>query len=86
MQKEYDYLIKTVVVGFLNSGKSSLLLRYVDDKYYADYNPIGIDFKIKIVDIGGIKLKVQLWDTLSYARLTDISVSVYRKFSAVIIV
>jgi small GTP-binding protein len=84
MQK-YDYLIKAIVLGFHNSGKTSLLLRYVDGKFIPNYNPIGIDFKIKLVDIEGKILKVQLWDTISYGRLTDITTTFYKRISAALI-
>lgn len=48
MQKEYDYVFKFVIVGAVSVGKSSILARFVDDKFQDVYHPtIGIDFRFK---------------------------------------
>jgi len=46
-------------------GKSCLLLRFEDDKFFSEsyISTIGVDFKIKTVDIDGSRVKLQLWDT-----------------------
>ncbi len=46
----YDYLLKIVLIGSANVGKSSLLLRYVDGFFENSYVcTIGVDFKVKTV-------------------------------------
>ena len=77
--KEFDRLIKLLMIGDSGVGKSNLLLRYVDQTY----NPtiittIGIDFKIKTIDHHGMKIKLQIWDTAGHARFRTITTSYFR--------
>uniref|UniRef100_A0A673L6C2 Ras-related protein Rab-35-like n=1 Tax=Sinocyclocheilus rhinocerous TaxID=307959 RepID=A0A673L6C2_9TELE len=45
-------------------GKSSLLLRFADNTFSGSYiTTIGVDFKIRTVEINGEKVKLQIWDT-----------------------
>lgn len=75
-----DYVFKFVVVGDANVGKSSLLARYVDGKFYKDYiSTIGVDFKIKTVRLPEDKLiKLQIWDTAGQERFFNITENYYR--------
>jgi Ras-related protein Rab-1A len=42
---EYDYLFKILLIGNSSVGKSSLLLRFVDQTYNEKFEPtIGVDF------------------------------------------
>ena len=41
--------LKVLVVGDAGVGKSSLLLRYTDDKFSHDIVPtVGLDFRVKV--------------------------------------
>ena len=52
VEVEYDYLFKLIIIGNPGVGKSSLLIRLVDDKFVDTYNStIGVDFKIRTVEI-----------------------------------
>ncbi|KAB5548257.1 hypothetical protein DKX38_011663 [Salix brachista] len=60
---EFDYLFKLLMIGDSGVGKSSLLLSFTSDTF-EDLSPtIGVDFKVKFVNIGGKKLKLAIWDT-----------------------
>ena len=60
----YDYLIKLMLIGDSAVGKSSLLLRFSDDTFDLSGTPtIGIDFKLRTIDLDGKKIKLQLLDT-----------------------
>lgn len=62
-QPDFDYLFKLLLIGDSGVGKSSLLLRFTADSF-EDLSPtIGVDFKVKMVDIAGKKLKLAVWDT-----------------------
>lgn len=38
--------------------------RYCDERYYDTYiSTIGIDFKQKLINLDGIPIKLQIWDT-----------------------
>jgi len=53
---QYDYLIKLLLIGDSGVGKSCLLLRFSDDSFTPSFiATIGIDYKIKTVEIDGMK-------------------------------
>jgi hypothetical protein len=73
------YLFKILIIGDSGVGKSSLLLRYADDTFTNNFNPtIGIDFKVKTIDIANMKVKLQIWDTCGQERFRTITSSYYR--------
>jgi GTPase SAR1 family protein len=60
----HDYLLKMMIVGDSGAGKSCLLLRFSDDVFDASVSAtIGIDFKIRTVEIEKKLCKCQIWDT-----------------------
>lgn len=64
---EYDQLHKYVIIGDTGVGKSSLLVRQVDDKFLECYIPsIGVDFKVCTVAYCNKSIKQQIWDATSY--------------------
>ena len=64
MEEEYDYIFKVLLVGNSDVGKSSLILRYVDQIWNDVFVPtIGVDFKVKSLEIKNKSIKLQIWDT-----------------------
>ncbi len=87
MDLDYDYLCKTVVVGDTGVGKSSLILRYSDSVFTTSHiATVGVDFKIRTVDMDGVRVKTQLWDTAGQERFHAIVASYYRGAHAIILV
>lgn len=55
----YDYLVKLLIIGDSAVGKTNLMLRICDEKFMATHvTTIGVDFKIKIIEVNGKKLKI----------------------------
>jgi len=61
---EYDYLFKLLLIGDSGVGKSCLLLRFADDTYTESYiSTIGVDFKIRTIELEGKTVKLQIVST-----------------------
>ena len=57
-------MAKVAVIGDTSVGKTNLLLRFVSADYHMSHiSTIGIDFKVKTLNLDNFKLKLQIWDT-----------------------
>lgn len=62
MARDYDHLFKLLIIGDSGVGKSSLLIRFCDDQFSGTYiTTIGVDFKIRTIQIGTHRVKLQIW-------------------------
>ncbi len=80
---------KILMIGDSGTGKSSLLLRYTDDSWLAPDEvsaTIGVDFKVKVVDVDNKKYKLTIWDTAGQERFRTLTSSYYRGAHGVILV
>lgn len=69
-----DYLFKLLLIGDSGVGKSCLLLRFADDTYTESYiSTIGVDFKIRTIELDGKTIKLQIWDTAGQERFRTIT-------------
>ena len=72
-KKSYDFLFKLLLIGDSSVGKTAILLRFSDDSFSPNFiSTIGIDFRIKTIEIRGKKIKLQIWDTAGQVRNIDI--------------
>jgi len=87
MSPEYDYLFKLLLIGDSGVGKSCLLLRFADDTYTQSYiSTIGVDFKIRTIELEGKTVKLQIWDTAGQERYRSVTRSYYRGAAGALIV
>lgn len=87
-REDYDYIFKMLLVGDSATGKSSLLLRFVDNSFESSFiSTIGVDFKIYNMKLSdGSRAKLQIWDTAGQERFRTITSSYYRGCNCVMVV
>lgn len=79
--------IKLAVVGDSGIGKSCILSQYTENVYCDGTRAtVGIDFKIKTVEINNRKYKLQIWDTAGQERYRSITFSYYKGVNGFIVV
>lgn len=87
IKRDYDYLFKLVLIGDSCVGKSCLLLRFADDSFTDSYiSTIGVDFRFRTVQIGDLRVKLQIWDTAGQERFRTITSAYYRGADGIIMV
>ena len=65
------YTLKLCILGDEGVGKSSLIVRYVKNKFNAEYiSTIGVDFLVKEIELdeGKAKAKLVIWDVGGQAQ------------------
>ena len=84
--RAYDHLVKILLVGDSGVGKSSLLARFISDSFDEQGPTVGVDFKLKHVDVDGTRLKLTVWDTAGQERFRTLTSSYYRGAHGVVFV
>jgi small GTP-binding protein len=83
---KYDHLFKLLIIGESGVGKTCLLLRFTDDSFTANHlTTIGIDFKIKIINLENKMIKLQIWDTAGQERFRTITKTYYKGAHGIIL-
>ena len=78
-EDEYDFIFKVLLLGNSDVGKSSLILRYVDQTWSDTFVPtIGVDFKVKSLEVENKQIKMQIWDTAGQERFRNVISSYFR--------
>ena len=85
--KDYDCFMKIVLVGSTGVGKSSVMLRFTDDKFNETYvNTIGVDFRFRTLILDGKRVKMQLWDTAGQEKFRTMTSTYYRGADVIFLV
>ena len=80
-------MFKVLLLGDAGVGKTSLMWRFSDDVFNHTYiSTIGIDFKLRTIEVLGQKVRLQVWDTAGQERFHAISVSYYRTAAGIMLV
>ncbi|CAN0267618.1 unnamed protein product, partial [Hapterophycus canaliculatus] len=63
------------------------MLRFTDDTFDDHLqSTIGVDFKVKMVDAGGKRIKMTIWDTAGQERFRTLTSSYYRGAQGIMLV
>ena len=66
-KQAYDHLFKILLIGDSGVGKTCILCRFSDDSFNSSFiSTIGIDFKMKTIELNGKKIKLQIWLVLFF--------------------
>ncbi|XP_015250623.1 ras-related protein Rab-15-like isoform X2 [Cyprinodon tularosa] len=76
MAKQYDVLFRLLLLGDSGVGKTCMLRRFTE----------GVDFKMKTIEIDGLRVRVQIWDTAGQERYQTITKQYYRRAQGIIFV
>lgn len=84
-----DFSLKLLLLGDTNTGKTSILSRFTDEKN--EFNPshiatIGMDQKMKYVNYKEYKIKLDIWDSAGQERFQAITTNYIRGVDGVIYV
>ena len=79
MNKDYEYVFKILIVGNSCAGKTNILCRFSDNQFHESFLPtIGVDFRIKGIDVDNKSVKLQIWDTAGQERFKTITATYYK--------
>jgi small GTP-binding protein len=78
-RKPFQYSVKTVIVGDSGVGKTSILFRFVNEKFQTEVpSTLGVEFMSKVVDTQSRPLEMQLWDTAGQELFRSVTRGYYR--------
>ncbi|KAK7578151.1 hypothetical protein V9T40_010356 [Parthenolecanium corni] len=84
---ETDQTYKLVILGDSGVGKTCLLLKFRDNTFLSGnfISTVGIDYRNKVIDIDGTKVKLQIWDTAGQERFRSVTHAYYRDAHALLL-
>ncbi|XP_049871114.1 ras-related protein Rab-18A [Pectinophora gossypiella] len=84
---DYVTTLKLLVIGESGVGKSSIILAFTTGDYNAQFPAtIGVDYKVKTMEVNGVKVKLGIWDTAGQERYRTLTSSFYRDAHGAILV
>lgn len=86
-KRNYDVLYKVLVIGESSVGKTALINKYQNpDKPLPNLlSTIGIDYRSVDIIIDGLRVRVQLWDTVGQERYRTMTKNFFRGAKGVLL-
>ena len=77
--------LKIIIVGNISTGKTSIINRYINDKYEENCRAtIAAEFSYKIIKVKGVNYRLQFWDLPGQER-NPVTTSIFCKDSNAVI-
>ena len=84
---EVDRIFKLLLIGESNVGKTSIIVRYVDNDFQqSGISTLGVDVKCKYVSLNNIKIRLDIWDTAGQERFRGLAKNYFRGANGFILV
>ena len=78
--------MKLLIIGDCGVGKTNILMRYCENSFKMNYvSTIGVDFKIKTIELDGYRLKYQIWDTAGQERYKNVAQTYYKGAAGILL-
>ncbi|XP_052262531.1 ras-related protein Rab-37-like isoform X2 [Dreissena polymorpha] len=86
-EEDVDNTYKVMLIGDSGVGKTCLLVRFKDGAFLSGsfISTVGIDFRNKVVEVDGTKVKLQIWDTAGQERFRSVTHAYYRDANALLL-
>ena len=80
-----EILLKIFLLGDSGVGKTSLMMKYVDDVFPQGYiSTIGVEYKVKKIIFDGMDINLQIWDTCGQERFLGLTKSFLKGANGII--
>ena len=80
-------IINIMTLGISSVGKTSFIFRFTENTFQNLFiSTIGIDFKVKIIEIENIKYKLIFYDTAGQERFKSVAPNLIKKAHGIIII
>ncbi|XP_017119329.1 GTP-binding protein YPTC1 [Drosophila elegans] len=87
MMSDSDYRFKILILGDSAVGKSCLLMRFADGCFTGKHEAtVGVDFRVRRVEVAGKVVRLQIWDTAGGERYRAVLPAYYRGAHGVLLV
>ena len=84
---KFNFIIKILIVGDSNVGKTNLINRYIDNTFNENIvNSIDFDIKTKIVKIFNKKILIKFFDTAGQEKFRSITKSLFQQVQGIILI
>lgn len=85
-EETYDHLVKVLMIGESGVGKTCIIQRFNRNEFSMNHlSTIAIDFKMKLLDVDGVKIKMQIWDTAGQERFNTLTTGFFKGSDGIIL-
>jgi small GTP-binding protein len=86
-ESDSEEAITIMILGNSQVGKTSFILRFVENTFQSTYlSTVGIDFKVKNINLGDKEYKLILYDTAGQERYKSLAPNLIKKACGIILV
>jgi Ras-related protein Rab-1A len=87
VSSEYDYKANILIIGDTSVGKSTFMQRFAENTFTTTtvMSSLGVDFKMKTIEVEGKRIKLQIWTTAGQERFRTTTRTYYERARGVIL-